>query len=323
MQILTGEPQKIKHSRPVLGMLQTSKSLVQQNKITRDQVFDAENIGNKKHDDMDDALNNNLITNSNHVNDKNPMINKRILLKVNYEQLQNLESEFVPADLETEINNNNIQHRDNIKQAIHDFGPKLYKPEPTIASEKDIDDPKYQKLPNENVIYDKMKPIKPIAPNDEDSTQNHGRIVVYGDSNCLDSTHIEKPCFWMLDALLEFTMSSHISNVLKDLNRSPNIQFTTSSSSTFPKRLPNNHLHLYSKVLIPNEAASSSSSPLKRPIPKCIKLRWDPPIFLNISASNDFYGQAKDDKNSDNMENEQNLRRKLESQKGEVGVEFK
>ena len=31
-----------------------------------------------------------------------------------------------------------------------------------------------------------------------------GRVVVYGDSNCIDSAHMQKDCFWLLIALLEF-----------------------------------------------------------------------------------------------------------------------
>lgn len=52
-----------------------------------------------------------------------------------------------------------------------------------------------------------------------------GRIAVFGDSNCLDSTHLEKPCFWLLDTLLEYTMTSHVTNLLKNLNKSPSISF--------------------------------------------------------------------------------------------------
>ncbi|EPY81783.1 membrane-bound transcription factor site-1 protease preproprotein [Camelus ferus] len=32
-----------------------------------------------------------------------------------------------------------------------------------------------------------------------------GRIVLYGDSNCLDDSHRQKDCFWLLDALLQYT----------------------------------------------------------------------------------------------------------------------
>ena len=35
-----------------------------------------------------------------------------------------------------------------------------------------------------------------------------GRVVVYGDSNCLDSAHMQRDCFWLLDALLKYATSS-------------------------------------------------------------------------------------------------------------------
>lgn len=296
LQILTGDSQKIKNSRPILGMLQTSRSLLQQNKDNREQSHNTENIDGQNYVDTIDIISSDKQNvAANHANDKNK-INKRILLKVNYDQLNSLESDFVPAELETE--SNIINNQDKIKQPIHGIEPNIYKQDSINEKDKNTDGHVYGKV---------------------DDIQNHGRIVIYGDSNCLDSTHIEKACFWLLDALLEYTMSSHVSNVLKDLNHSPNIHFTTASaSSMFPKRLPNNHLHLYSKVLMLDQEGSSSTSPLKRSIPKCTKLWWDTPIFLNISASNDFYGPSKDDKDSVDLADELNLRRKLESQKGEV-----
>jgi membrane-bound transcription factor site-1 protease len=38
-----------------------------------------------------------------------------------------------------------------------------------------------------------------------DNIQNSGgRLVVYGDSNCIDSAHLDKDCFWLLSAMLEY-----------------------------------------------------------------------------------------------------------------------
>lgn len=54
-----------------------------------------------------------------------------------------------------------------------------------------------------------------------------GRLAIYGDSNCLDSTHLDKACFWLLDSLLEYTMSSHLTSLLKNMNRSGKIKFDT------------------------------------------------------------------------------------------------
>lgn len=36
-----------------------------------------------------------------------------------------------------------------------------------------------------------------------------GRIAVYGDSNCLDSSHMASSCYWLLKKLLDFTSSDN------------------------------------------------------------------------------------------------------------------
>lgn len=294
-----------------MGLLQTTKSLVKQKLENNVDFNDVEN--QNLFETMERTINEDTNAVFNHVIDKNPIINKRILLKVNYDQSNNIESEF----------------KEDGKQTLNEVKVKEFESEMHNA-------------PNENVVYDKIKVIKPYSAaaaaaadaalsNGENSDykphSNEGRIVVYGDSNCLDSTHIEKPCFWLLDALLEYTMTSHISTILKDLNRSPNVRF---SSKSMPKRLPNNNLHLYSKVLQPattngvlgsgsgNEGLTKTNIQSKRPIPECNCLRWETPIFLNISSPTDFH-LLKDDMSSDNAQAvELNLRRKLESQKGEV-----
>lgn len=310
MQILSGEVQKNKRPKPILGLLQTTKSFLKQKLENNVDFNDVENPN--LFETMERTINDDTNAVFNHVIDKNPIINKRILLKVNYEQSNNIETEF----------------KDDGKQMLDEMKAKDFESETHDA-------------PNENVVYDKIKVIKPYsaaaaaagaAPsNGENYIQhsNEGRIVVYGDSNCLDSTHIEKPCFWLLDALLEYTMTSHISAILKDLNRSPNVRFSSKLMS-MPKRLPNNNLHLYSKVLHPattndvlstgavNDGLTKPNTQTKRPIPICNRLQWETPIFLNISSPTDFHMQ-KDDLDSHNAQAvELNLRRKLESQKGEV-----
>ena len=35
-----------------------------------------------------------------------------------------------------------------------------------------------------------------------------GRVVVYGDSNCLDGAHMQRDCFWLHDVLLKYATSS-------------------------------------------------------------------------------------------------------------------
>uniref|UniRef100_A0A182N2M0 Membrane-bound transcription factor site-1 protease n=1 Tax=Anopheles dirus TaxID=7168 RepID=A0A182N2M0_9DIPT len=107
-----------------------------------------------------------------------------------------------------------------------------------------------------------------------------GRIALYGDSNCLDSTHLEKPCFWLLDSLLEYTMTAHVAGLLRELNVSRQVE-QIEENAKLPQRMPNNNLHLYSKVLVPHTTTGE-----KRPLPTCHQLEWEHPITLNMSTIN-------------------------------------
>lgn len=326
MQILTGEQSKAKSPVPILGMLQTSKSTVIEH--------DPNHLNDlNDHANLFDALDNDEANGAlNQDMEKNPIINKRILLKVN-----DLDGQFPSNDVD---GNPDDEFNMNV---IDDIKPM---PDINKVNKSDAIEPNEIR---EQKIFDKMRLNKPlpdaaiVLPLNENvneqstadrlTTLKEGRIVVYGDSNCLDATHTEKEksCFWLLDAMLEYTMSSHISGLLKDLNRSSNIRFDANPNK-MPKRLPNNNLHMYSKVLMPltmNDDASMNndiSKPLmpllKRPRPECQTIRWETPIFLNISAPNDFQylNGHRDDNDGDvsNMVEELSSIRKLESQKGEV-----
>lgn len=69
------------------------------------------------------------------------------------------------------------------------------------------------------------------------ASEKSGRVVVYGDSNCLDTSHLEKPCYWMLDAILEYTSSSHLPSVFK--NNQINDDYNTVDTEV-PQRMEGN-----------------------------------------------------------------------------------
>lgn len=86
-----------------------------------------------------------------------------------------------------------------------------------------------------------------------------------------------------------------------------------------PIRLPNNNLHQYSKVL---EAYN-----VKRPLPQCAKLQWKRSVLRSDMSREQFFlgqgnelGRAGDDnpENAHGTNSNNNILRKLESQKGEV-----
>lgn len=325
-QILAGEQAKKKTMRPILGMLQTSKINMPESEpnfnSNNNNIDNHLNVFETLHDESNTAMNPDV--------EKNPIINKRILLKVNGDDG---DAPFLPP-LGGDTNGN----IDNDINAMDELNAL-----PAMTKQKHNKSETVENGIRDKMIFDKKRLTKSlpetVAPANElpdKPISKEGRIVVYGDSNCLDATHTEKEksCFWLLDALLEYTMTSHVSGLLKDLNRSANIRFDAMAANQMPKRLPNNNLHLYSKVLMPmpsndnsandnNDLTNKAPMPLvKRPRPECRALVWETPIFLNISAPNDFQylNGYKDDADADasNMVDELNLRRKLESQKGEV-----
>ncbi|XP_075216075.1 membrane-bound transcription factor site-1 protease isoform X1 [Lycorma delicatula] len=110
-----------------------------------------------------------------------------------------------------------------------------------------------------------------------------GRIVVYGDSNCLDNSHLQKDCFWMLSAMLDFTSNGHMISLFAD-NK---VKFT-SKNNDLPQRMEGNHLYRYSKVL-ENRMGSLQT----RPLPPCPHLIWSLPNPLNQSAPTNLYKSQK------------------------------
>nr|CAD7257503.1 unnamed protein product [Timema shepardi] len=105
------------------------------------------------------------------------------------------------------------------------------------------------------------------------ASEKSGRVAVYGDSNCLDNSHLQKDCFWMLDALLEYSSMGHLPSIFKDHQT----EFENHISE-LPQRMEGNHLYRYSKVL-----SNHRDSLLTRDLPPCPHLVWAQPVPLNIN----------------------------------------
>ncbi|PKA67192.1 membrane-bound transcription factor site-1 protease [Apostasia shenzhenica] len=74
-----------------------------------------------------------------------------------------------------------------------------------------------------------------------------GRVVVYGDSNCLDSSHMVTNCYWLLRKILDFT-----SNNVKDpvlFSDSARIGFPMHDKSRQPSRRTDVNFSIYSGVV--------------------------------------------------------------------------
>lgn len=117
------------------------------------------------------------------------------------------------------------------------------------------------------------------------STDKSGRIIIYGDSNCIDTSHLDAACYWMLDAMLEYTSTSHLPSVFKD---SKMTSWEKVVETDIPVRMDGNRLYRYSKVLEGNLGESQA-----RPLPQCPHLVWSHPIPLNVSAPSNLYQSQK------------------------------
>lgn len=117
------------------------------------------------------------------------------------------------------------------------------------------------------------------------ATDHSGRIVIYGDSNCLDMSNLDKACYWMLDAILEYTSSMHLPAVFKN-NRAKDLG--GSVKTVAPQRMEGNRLYRYSKVL---EGHLGESHP--RMLPQCPHLAFALPVALNVSAPTNLVQSQK------------------------------
>ncbi|XP_003696264.1 membrane-bound transcription factor site-1 protease [Apis florea] len=135
----------------------------------------------------------------------------------------------------------------------------------------------------ENMEKSNMKDQVNIVP---------GRIVVYGDSNCIDDSHLQKPCFWMLDAILEYTTTGHIATVFTDESQTKTKVLEKSSildSNELPQRMEGSYLKRHSKVLL----SESTNAGHIRPLPSCPIIIPVTPKPLNESVPINLYKPQK------------------------------
>ncbi|EZA58379.1 hypothetical protein DMN91_005650 [Ooceraea biroi] len=118
-----------------------------------------------------------------------------------------------------------------------------------------------------------------------------GRLVVYGDSNCIDDSHLQKPCFWMLDAILEYTTTGYIPTVFTDESKKTQRTIKTTSDmkiGELPRRMDGNYFSTHSKVSMTDGPALSF-----RPLPLCPTAVYAVPMTVNESVPIDLYKPQK------------------------------
>lgn len=74
-----------------------------------------------------------------------------------------------------------------------------------------------------------------------------GRVSVYGDSNCLDSSHMVTNCFWLLKKILDFTTRNIRDPVL--FAETARIRSPLQNSTLLPSRRTDVNFSIYSGVI--------------------------------------------------------------------------
>ncbi|KAH8373412.1 hypothetical protein KR009_006393 [Drosophila setifemur] len=103
----------------------------------------------------------------------------------------------------------------------------------------------YSTFKNRVLLLKKKELSISISKTDKLPTIREGRIAVYGDSNCLDSTHLEKACYWLLITFLDFAINSHKSSLLQNLNRID--EFKRSKGTPLPLRPSRHNIKAFSQ----------------------------------------------------------------------------
>jgi hypothetical protein len=107
-----------------------------------------------------------------------------------------------------------------------------------------------------------------------------GRIAIYGDSNCIDSVHLIRDCYWLLLALLEFTTSSRVPKLFLQLDENRQMDFDVPDL----ERLNTSRLHKFSRVIERNTIDNTNK---QRKLPQCSinqAVKPSEPLVINSAA---------------------------------------
>uniref|UniRef100_A0A665UQG2 Membrane-bound transcription factor site-1 protease n=1 Tax=Echeneis naucrates TaxID=173247 RepID=A0A665UQG2_ECHNA len=155
-------------------------------------------------------------------------------------------------------------------------------PEDGIVIAKNLKDQGLEVLKQETAVVEGV----PILGLYQTPSDGGGRIALYGDSNCIDDSHRQKDCFWLLDALLQYTSYSMTPPSLSHSHS--RVAPPTGTERPLPQRLEGNHLYRYSKVL-----EAHLGDPKPRPLPACPHLSWAKPQPVNETAPSNLWKHQK------------------------------
>uniref|UniRef100_A0A5F8H9C3 Membrane-bound transcription factor site-1 protease n=1 Tax=Monodelphis domestica TaxID=13616 RepID=A0A5F8H9C3_MONDO len=120
-------------------------------------------------------------------------------------------------------------------------------------------------------------------------SEGGGRLVLYGDSNCLDDSHRQKGESFLWSLKIQWDLYTSYGVIPPSLSHSENRHRPPNGAgSALPERMEGNHLHRYSKVL-----EAHLGDPKPRALPACPHLSWAKPQPLNETAPSNLWKHQK------------------------------
>ena len=114
---------------------------------------------------------------------------------------------------------------------------------------------------------------------------SEGRIAVYGDSSCLDSAHLTKDCFWMLEALLQFTTTGTVPFIFQHSHQNLNSKDNENLNIELYDNIPISTL--FSNKTIDNNNKNDQI------VINCPFLEWEKPVIVNETLPANIYKAQK------------------------------
>ncbi|CAD5113191.1 DgyrCDS2379 [Dimorphilus gyrociliatus] len=121
---------------------------------------------------------------------------------------------------------------------------------------------------------EKLLPL-PISGILEAEKSTGGRIAIYGDSNCVDSSHMQIDCFWFILSLLDYTNSGVISSPLSEHFEKRDLI----KRGRDPERMEGSRLREFTKT--------------NRTILDCPRIHFASPRSLNITINEGSFRRMK------------------------------
>ena len=118
---------------------------------------------------------------------------------------------------------------------------------------------------------DPVVPVLGIWQSDSHSTQS-GRIGVFGDSACLDSslTPSKSDCFWLMKSLLEFATTAKVGEPLASSLQPASSAPLPMDSPESPKSMADSRFEQFSRVIKRGAAGNQQRSVLYHPLRACL-----------------------------------------------------